>query len=426
MTKKNPITLLLFMFLYGWSFAQVHEGTKRLFWPDNASPLLNVYDIAKGTLIKSINRDELVYGKSCFNADQSKYYSIGKMYAHVIDPVSLEAKKLQLLTDTAVFDFAKMTKLNEAERDRVLAEIQNGNLEAKITETSEMKKMKLLPTTIFSLGVTEKGYGIVVRIFTGKTEYTVFDLNNNGNKVASYNLVKSGTLHGENILHPEPDGSISVIDLLTGNTLKKIENAYNEAAISEARVKAKDNTDKYVSVTLNSYGTAYFTTTLNLGMTADKKSFEMAFAIFDAAAGKVIYEERGTSINKFVMPLQGSSPHTLLQKVVAKTPEPVLQMPPSPDFSKMKPEAMGVALQEWQKSMGSAQADWKVKHGEWSNPQNFVTKVFADVALSQELFSVEGARYAGISGEHLYFQKEGSIELYDIKTRKLIQTIYLI
>lgn len=426
MTKNTLFTFLLLIAGAWYATAQIHAGTKRLFWPENASPLINVYDIEKGTLLKSINREELGYSRSCFSANQSKFYVVGKMYAHVIDANTLEAKKITLLTDTAVFDFAKWSKLNDAESKRVLDEIEGGNLEAKYEASPEMKAMKLLPTSIVSIGVTEKGQAVLARLIANKAEYLVYDLNNNGNKVATFTLSKSGTLHGENLLHPEADGSISVVDILTGNTIKKIDNAYNDAALTEARNLAKGYTDKYVQTTLISYCSKYFTTNLTLGMTTDKTAFQYAFAIYDAVEGKVIYNERGTTINKFALPVMGSSPHSLLQKTAAKTPEPVMQMPPVPDYAKLKPAEMATALEGWRKKLGEAQAAYKVKHDEWSMPQNFVTKVFADVALTQELLSVDGARYAGVSGEYLYFQKEGAVEIYDITTKKLIQTIYLI
>lgn len=77
MTKNTLFTFLLLIAGAWYATAQIHAGTKRLFWPENASPLINVYDIEKGTLLKSINREELGYSRSCFSANQSKFYVVG-------------------------------------------------------------------------------------------------------------------------------------------------------------------------------------------------------------------------------------------------------------------------------------------------------------------------------------------------------------
>jgi hypothetical protein len=372
MKKKNFLLGFIISIISHTATAQyLHTKTMRLFLPDRNAPIINVYDVNKETLIKSINIGETVMSVSMsFNSDQSKLYAVGLLYANIIDVKTLEVQKIELQSKSSI------------------------------------------------IGVTEKGISVT-------SKGNVYDLNNGGkiiNTISEKN--NSPVLYDGNILYALEDGSISVIDPVTGNTIRKIENAFDAEDLKEAQSSAqkyKDNKTIYPSITF--VGKNHFYTELSW---MKENKMIMAYALYDATAGTIIHKERPTLFLPEISNVTGISSHNLFQKVIAKTPMPMLVMPPFPDYAKMKVAEIELASKEYPKQMEKAQAEYKIKTDEYNKPDNFVTKIYADIACTQEIMLVDGARYALIQDDYLIFWKASSVELYDIRTKKLVHTIYLV
>ncbi len=432
-TKNNMKKILAFVFILTslTAYSQLlHLKSMRYFSGDLNSPLVNVFDVNKESLIKSINCGEtVVNSRLCFNKEETKIYKIGLRYASVIDVATLEAEKIKLLSDedTLVQNTTKLMAMIEAERNRVLKEIENSNLDAKFTETPEIIKMKALPLLIISLGVSESGIVVSERLFTDKIELNVYDLKQAGKKVNTFDLPAGSdcTMHEGNILVFVQDGSINIVDPITGKNIGKIGNAIDAKDLAEAKIVTAGYDNKNIRVNLSSYG-KYLITSLNLGMIPNTATIKKAFSIYNFATKTIVYSSRGIENSPSIMPIYGTE---LFQKVVAKTPMPVLQLPEPPDFTKytakdIKNGTMTKASVDYEEKVKTSQAEWKLKFDAYNNPQNFATKIYSDINATQELLSIDAARYVGIKGDYIICLKDLGIEFYDLKTKSLVHTIY--
>jgi hypothetical protein len=433
--KKYFTIFFALVCLHSTKAQLLHIKSMRCFVADFKTSLVNVYDVKKETLIKSINCGETTLSQNLgFNKEETNLFRVGIQYAYIIDVNSLETKKFKLYTDedTAVQNYAKLQALIDAEVKRVKKEAENadnivgGNLPA-FTETSEMKKIKSLPLFISTMGLTENGIVVSKRIFTNKIEFNVFDLNQAGKKVNSFELPNGSctALYKEYILVFVQDGSINILDPLTAKNIGKIDNAFTAKDLADAKTVTAAYENKNIDATLSPYGN-YLITGLSLGLVPNTANTNYAFSIYDFTSKKIIYNYRGTDMLTNILPIAGT---TYFQKPEAKTPMPFLQLPPAPDFTKFKPKdiangAMTKALQDYQEETSKAQAAWKLKFDAYKSPQNFSTKVFADVNATQEIFSVDAARYVGIVGDYIICGKDVSWEFYDLKSKALLHTIY--
>lgn len=409
--------------------------TMRCFVGDMNTSLVNVYDVNKEVLIKSINCGETTLSaKLGFNKEETKIYRIGIQYAYIIDVATLETQKYKLYADedTAVQSFAKLQALIDAESERVKKEIENldnitnGNL-PQFTETVEMKRIKALPLFIITLGVSDNGIVVSERIFANRIEFNVFDLKQAGKKVNSFELPSGSntTMHSGNILAFAQDGSINIIDPLTAKNIGKIENAFEANDLTDARAVTATYDNKDIHPTLSSYG-KYLITTISLGTIPNTAKTNLAFSIYDFAKKSIIYNFRSTEFLPNIMPIEGTP---YFQKVVAKTPMPQLILPEMPDFSKftakdIKNGLMTKAYDDYNEKLKTNQAEWKVKIDAYNSPQNFTTKVYADINATDEKFSIDATKYIGIIGNFVICYKDISIEFYDLNTKNLLHTIY--
>ncbi|MEI6310938.1 MAG: hypothetical protein WCP57_01635 [Bacteroidota bacterium] len=407
----------------------------RCFVGDMNTSLVNVYDVNKEVLIKSINCGETTLSaKLGFNKEETKIYRIGIQYAYIIDVASLEIQKYKLYADedTAVQNISKLMDMIEAEKNRVLKEgenldnIANGNL-PQFTETVEMKRIKALPMFILTMGVSENGIVVSERIFANKIEINVFDLKQAGKKINRFELPSGSniTMHEGNLLVFTQDGTINIIDPVTANNIGKIENAFEANDLTDARAVTATYDNKDIHPNLSSYG-KYLITTISLGTIPNTATTNLAFSIYDFAKKSIIYNYRSTEFLPNIMPIEGT---LYFQKVVAKTPMPQLQLPEAPDFTKfnykdIKNGLMTKASQDYDEKVKTAQADWKIKIDAYNSPQNFATKIYTDINLTQEIFSVDATRFIGLKGDFVICYKDISIEFYDLKTKNLLHTIY--
>jgi hypothetical protein len=371
--KKENIFLGFFISIISFTTTAqyLHTNTMRLFWPDRNAPIINVYDVKKETLIKSINIGEPVMSiNMSFNSDQSKLYAVGKLYSSIIDVKTLEVQKIELQSKSSI------------------------------------------------IGVTEKGIAVT-------SKGNVYDLNNGGKIIHTISEKNSyPAFCNGNLLYAEEDGSISVIDPVTGNTIRKIENAFDTVDMKEAQNIAKSNNyDKSIHPEICFASKNYFYTKLHW---FKENKIIIAYALYDIVAGTIIHKERPTNLIPEIWNVYGIGSHNLFRKMKAKTFEPQLVKPPSPDFSKMKVDEIVLALKEYRMQMEKAEAEYKNKTDEYNKPDNFVTKVYADIACTQEIVQLDGVRYVLIQDNYLLFFKTTSIEIYDIRTKKLIHSIYLV
>lgn len=429
--------------------------TMRCFVGDMNTSLVNVYDVNKEVLIKSINCGETtISAKLHFNKEETKMYRIGIQYAYVIDVATLETQKYKLYADgdTAVQNFTKLQALIDAEVERVRKEIENNdpikplenlNLGASarstnnsdviintnadtFTETPEMKRIKALPLFILTMGVSENGIVVSERIFANKIEINVFDLKQAGKKVNRFELPSGSSIamHEGNLLVFAQDGTINMIDPITAKNIGKIDNAFKADDLADARAVNASYDNKDIHATLSSYG-KYLITTLNLGLVPNTATMNYAFSIYDFVKKSIIYNDRSTEFLP-IMPIDGT---LFFQKVVAKTPMPVFQIPEAPDYTKftlkeIKNGLMTKASDEYNEKVKRAQADFKIKLDAYNSPQNFATKVYSDINATDEKFSVDATRFIGVKGNFVICNKDISIEFYDLNTKNLLHTIY--
>ena len=404
----------------------------RCFVGEMNTSLVNVYDVNKEVLIKSINCGETTpSAKLGFNKEETKIYRIGIQYAYIIDVATLETQKYKLYADEdTAQSFAKLQSLIDAEAERFKKEIENADNIANLpqfTETVEMKRIKALPIFITTLGVTDNGIVVSERIFANRIEFNVFDLKQAGKKVNSFELPSGSniTMHEANILVFAQNGSINIIDPLTAKNIGKIENAFVANDLTDARAVTATYDNKDIHPTLYSYG-KYLITTLSLGIIPNTATPKIAFSIYDFAKKTIIYNFRSTAFSLDIMPVEGT---LFFQKKVAKTPIPQMILPEMPDATKfsakdIKKGLMIKALDDYNEKIKTAQAEWKVKIDAYNSPQNFVTKVYSDINATEEIFTVDATRFLGMKGDIVICYKELSIEFYDIKTKKLLHTLY--
>jgi hypothetical protein len=409
--------------------------TMRCFVGEMNTSLVNVYDVNKEVLIKSINCGETTLSaKLGFNKEETKIYRIGIQYAYILDVATLETQKYKLYADedTAVQNYAKLQALIDAESERVKKEseiidnIANGNL-PQFTETVEMKRIKALPLFITTLGVTNNGIVVSERIFANRIEFNVFDLKQAGKKVNSFELPSGSniTMHEANILVFAQDGTINIIDPLTAKNIGKIENAFVANDLTDARAVSATYDNKDIHPSLSSYG-KYLITTLSLGTIPNTATTNLAFSIYDFSTKSIIYNERNTEPLPSIMPIAGTQ---LFQKVVPVSPKPQLILPEPPDYTKftakdIKKGLMTKAYDDHNEKIKTASAEWKLKFDAYNSPQNFATKVYSDINATEEKFSFDATRFIGIIGDFVICYKDVSIEFYDIKTKKLLHSIY--
>ena len=127
-----------------------------------------------------------------------------------------------------------------------------------------------------------------------------------------------------------------------------------------------------------------------------------------------------------IMPIAGTQ---LFQKVVPVSPKPQLILPEPPDYTKfsakdIKKGLMTKAYDDHNEKIKTASAEWKLKFDAYNSPQNFATKVYSDINATEEKFSFDATRFIGIIGDFVICYKDVSIEFYDIKTKKLLHSIY--
>jgi hypothetical protein len=402
MNKRSVVIGLFLMFISLFIEAQplqLHTKTMRLFVEEQNAPLINIYDVNTETLIKSINRGEIIGGSShssmSFNSDKTKLYVLGKQYANVIDVKTLETEKLQLLLneEATLFNYNIWKKLHDAEVDRVKKEIAAGNLNATYTETPELKKMNALPASILPLGVTEKGIAVIQYRLKEKTDYLVFDLSTGGEKINTINNIEPDKLiswHNGNLLYVDQKGIIIVIDPATGNIIKKIENAFDAADLKQAQgLTKKNNHPKSIYAFIFSFGTNYFYTSLSIGKREKEDKMYYSCALYDYETGTTIYKEQTTNVLPKISPVVGNNRNKLFQKIVSINPN-------ATNFNLL------------------------------SNPAEYITNVYANLGCTQEIVSVGAGGYAVIMEDYLIFQKGATIELYDINLKKRVHTIYLL
>ena len=425
--KKFFVFILIFISIAA-NAQYLNIKTMRCFLGDMKTSLVNVYDVNKEVLIKSINCGETtISAKLHFNKEETKMYRVGIQYAYVIDVATLETQKYKLYADedTAVQNTTKLMELIYEEGERVQKEIENGNLEAKNTETPEMKRIKALPLFILAMGVSENGIVVSERIFANKIEINVFDLKQAGKKVNRFELPSGSSIamHEGNLLVFAQDGTINIIDPLTAKNMGKIDNAFKADDLADARAVTASYDNKNIHATLDSYG-KYLITTLNLGLVPNTATMDYRFSIYDFAKKSIIYNHRSTEFLP-IMPIDGT---LFFQKVVAKTPMPVFQIPEAPDFKftykEIKNGLLTKAKQDYDEKLKTAQADFKIKLDAYNNPQNFSTKVYSDINATDEKFSVDATRFIGVKGNFVICHKDVSIEFYDLNTKNLLHTIY--
>jgi hypothetical protein len=441
---KYTLTILLTVFCLSAKAQLLHTKTMRFFAGDWNTSLLNVYDLKKESLIKSINCDNTdIIVKLTFNKDETKIYRLVKNVAHVIDVATLDIQKYELLPDKDIElqSIEKNLALKKAEEDRVKKEISNQenmgtkNLVLKapngttpeLIKNEEMKNAKELPISIFPVGISENGIAIIQRNFVSKSEYSVFDLKQAGKKINSFELSTNSSIsmHEGNILAFVQDGTIDIINPLTGKNIGKIENAFDIKDLDEVRTlnAAKENKSIYATHYTNG---KYLFTRLTLGQIPNTIDFNQAHTIYDLSSKNIIYKQRNTEYTTGIVPIDGSD---LFQKVVAKTPKPELKLPEQPDQSKftakdIKKGLMTKAYEEWSLNYKKINEEFIIKAEAYNNPQNFSQKIYSDINATQELFSVDATRYLIMKGDIVICYKELSIEFYDIKTKKLLHTLY--
>ena len=366
--------------------------TMRLFIGDANSSLVNVYDLNKEALIKSINCIESVkaYGaKLTFNIDETKLYRVGDRYAHIIDVATLESKKIELL------------------------------------DSSEINRLNSLRITTLTKGVSENGIVVKQNILDTTSEYIVFDLKKEGKKVNTFVLSAYTTMYNGNILAFVQDGTIDIIDPLSGKNIGKFENAFLTKDLADARALSRYY-DKRINNSFLVLGN-YLITSLILEISNKTYTFDFAHSIYDLSAKKNIFSQRNSESLPDILPLEGTQ---LFHKVITVIPKSQLKLPEAPDSTKftkkeIKKGAYDKAKEDYNEKVKIAEALWKHNLEAYTNPQNFISKIFSDVNETQEVLSIQGSRHIIMKGDFVFCYKEFSIEVYDIKTKKLLHTIYL-
>jgi hypothetical protein len=389
MQKLFCAILLLMSFSTQAQFFNIK--TMRLFLGDVNSSLVNVYDLKKETLIKSINCIESVeaYGsRITFNKDETKLYRVGNRYAHIIDVATLESKKIELL------------------------------------DSSEINRLNSLRITTLTKGISENGIVVKQNILDTTSEYIIFDLKKEGKKVNTFELSAYTTMYDGNILAFIQDGTIDIIDPLSGKKIGKFENAFLTKDLADARANSSYY-DKRINTSFCVLGN-YLITSLVLGMSKSTYTFDFAHSIYDLSAKKIIFSQRNSESLPDILPLEGTQ---LFYKVITVIPKSQLKLPEAPDSTKftkkdIKKGAYNKAKEEYNEKVLIAETKWKQNMEAYRNPQNFISKIFSDVNETQELFSIQGSKYIIMKGDFVFCYKELSIEVYDIKTKKLLNTIY--
>jgi hypothetical protein len=161
-------------------------------------------------------------------------------------------------------------------------------------------------------------------------------------------------------------------------------------------------------------------------MSKSTYTFDFAHSIYDLSAKKIIFSQRNSESLPDILPLEGTQ---LFYKVITVIPKSQLKLPEAPDSTKftkkdIKKGAYNKAKEEYNEKVLIAETKWKQNMEAYRNPQNFISKIFSDVNETQELFSIQGSKYIIMKGDFVFCYKELSIEVYDIKTKKLLNTIY--
>jgi hypothetical protein len=163
----------------------------------------------------------------------------------------------------------------------------------------------------------------------------------------------------------------------------------------------------------------------------DKSSVQ---SIYDLSKRESIYSKK-VAILQFieVIPMLGKPSQSLFQRhelidvnisgIVPPT------MPVSPDYTRMKTKDILKATeehlaktQEYMVKLG----EYNTKRQESANLKNHRCIIYSDVNCTQEVMRIDGTQYVSMYGDFVWVIKDTFCEIYDIRTKQLLYTIYLV
>ena len=358
----------------------LHEKTMRLIVPEFNAALINVYDVNNEKLLRSINSHARYLSVS---SDNKKIFAIDTNSATIIDILTLDAKQI---------------KLESARGER--------------------------PYYIIPLGINEKGIAIVEYAYHNKIDCIVYNIAKGGQKVNTLTFSRSANPYfkGYNIYITDKESTISIVNPLTGESIKKISGACDPVDLAEA--KQYDSSNFMYRILY--VGSNYFVTQLSWAVSGKNTS---SLFLFDVNRSLIVTKVRATGMASLLERPNafdtGSDP--LFYKTTQKIPMPELDLPEliDPTNTKLKGRKLAKASKEnLEKTISQSQKYYDALAAYKSEDNYYTTTIYSDINCNKVILSVARARSVSMQNGYLLFWKDASIEVYDFKTGKLLHTIY--
>ncbi len=233
---------------------------------------------------------------------------------------------------------------------------------------------------------------------------------------------------------PDDNGVFNVIDPVTKKEIGKLNGAFDIKQIQNFKTNRKDTSMSPGLYSLP-YGDLFLLTSLDHFTSLYYP--DNTQSVYEISKQKNVYSERSNQGAFHYMDIYPIKTYdndvALFQKVESldsTLKRPIIpNMPIPPDYSKMTQKEAKKAQDKYLLDLSSFRVklgEWRIKIREYTNPKNSRIKIYTDVACTNEYLSIEKANEVKIYGNYLLVKKETTYEIYDLNTKKMLYTIYLI